>query len=69
MEFLGVEGRRSLALRIADVPSGKDNVTDAQEGKISSPKAHRLKPQAARERPGERVGFSPAWMKQAQPVM
>lgn len=34
MEFLGVERKQGLALRIADVPSGKDNVIGAQRRHI-----------------------------------
>lgn len=43
MEFLGLESERDLALRIAVVPSGKDNIIRAQEGHNRAPQAHQLK--------------------------
>lgn len=39
MEFLGLESERGLALRIADVPSGKDAISRAQETHIGAPQA------------------------------
>lgn len=42
MEFLGLESERGLALRIAVVPSGKDNIIGAQERHIRAPKAQQL---------------------------
>ena len=38
MEFLGLESERGLALRIAVVPSGKDNIRGAQDRHIRAPK-------------------------------
>lgn len=43
MEFLGVERKQGLALRIADVPSGRDNVIGKQRRHIRTPEAHHLK--------------------------
>lgn len=43
MEFLGLESERGLALRIAVVPSGKDNIICAQERHIRAPQAQQLK--------------------------
>lgn len=43
MEFLGLESERSLALRIAAVPSGKDNLRRGQERHSRAPPAPQLK--------------------------
>lgn len=43
MEFLGLESERGLALRIAVVPSGKDNLVYLLEGHIRAPRAQQLK--------------------------
>ena len=43
MEFLGLESERGLALRIAVVPSGKDNITRALKRHIRAPRAQQLK--------------------------
>lgn len=39
MEFLGLESERGLALRIAVVPSGKDNIVRALVRHIRAPQA------------------------------
>ena len=58
MEFLGLESERGLALRIAVVPSGKDNIIRALRRHIRAPQAQQLEWSSDRVTDTQRGGGS-----------